>query len=1091
MTGALPMIAQGLPLAERSSGLACAPAQDHAAQRLARWRAQYPFATDQWWSARLSAAGLTEPQLLALLGEAAAQIAGRAPEPSWQEWLDRVLADGQDEGVATGGAARGIYFGALTMPLVAQARAGLLARLRAIPGGSGVLDPARLTEQLSVGLVAALDRMVLRTLVVEMERARLAGQLRADDAGERFAEFADGFARARRRRELLGQYPALARQLAIEAGGWVARSARFAGHLTDNADHVRDVFFDGHAPGMIEDVRPGLGDRHSGGSVTLVRWAGGLELMYKPRSLALDVHFGQLVAWAGTKGLTYPLHTAASLDLGDHGWMEVVRAQACADEAQRRRFYHRQGSLLALLYLLGANDMHGENLIAVGEHPVLVDLETLVQPKLPGGVRGQTPADAAAEEAAVSSVLAVGLLPQRSPGSREGGAADVSGLGWAPGQRGPLPVPVIRDARTDMMRVELAAPQLPVPAHRPVAGEAQLRLLDYAPDVLAGFTEAYQLCQEHAAELAEGPLASFRGDRVRVVVRHTAWYAAILSMSFHPDVLRDGLDREQLFDTLWREAPRSPVLAACAEHERADLWCNDIPLFATATDSTALLDSEQRPVPGLTLTPGIECMLSRLAGLGPEDLARQRWLITTALGTTAEAEDAVSATAPRRSVAAAQPLARRHLAAASGASRADLLSAADAIGHHLRQTAFREAGSAQWLGISSPQGTNWSVGPLRADFYNGLTGIALFLGHLGELTGDTAHSELARHTLRTARQQLDDDLAPRYGGMAGAGGIIYTLCELARLWDQEDLLEAAGRCARRTAPAASDDITFDFVGGSAGTIAGLLALNLMRPSDWLVDQVQACADRLLATAVGTGSGIGWLPRELSQADGAIAPIAGFAHGNAGIIAPLFMATDLLGDDRYRHAAAQALAYEQAFYDPSSGTWDQSRCYPELSVGSRLPPQVSWCRGAAGIGISRLSCLTRAGDQDASHREIDAALAAVSQANARSHCLCHGVAGTLELYLHAAATLGNPRWQLAADQLAARMLASIAKHGWSCGTPLNAQTPGLMVGLAGIGYGLLRAADPAHVPSVLALQAVQQPEEVIAPIPSARKGRVPT
>ncbi|MFL6196078.1 MAG: hypothetical protein ACJ75H_18005 [Thermoanaerobaculia bacterium] len=29
-------------------------------------------------------------------------------------------------------------------------------------------------------------------------------------------------------------------------------------------------------------------------------------------------------------------------------------------------------------------------------------------------------------------------------------------------------------------------------------------------------------------------------------------------------------------------------------------------------------------------------------------------------------------------------------------------------------------------------------------------------------------------------------------------------------------------------------------------------------------------------------------------------------------------------------------------------------------------------------------------------------------------------------------------------------------------------PGLLTGLAGIGYGLLRAADPEHVPSVLLL-----------------------
>ena len=40
------------------------------------------------------------------------------------------------------------------------------------------------------------------------------------------------------------------------------------------------------------------------------------------------------------------------------------------------RFYRRQGALLALLYALEATDFHAENLIASGEFPVLIDLET-------------------------------------------------------------------------------------------------------------------------------------------------------------------------------------------------------------------------------------------------------------------------------------------------------------------------------------------------------------------------------------------------------------------------------------------------------------------------------------------------------------------------------------------------------------------------------------------------------------------------------------------------------------------------------------------------------------------------------------------
>jgi lantibiotic modifying enzyme len=50
-----------------------------------------------------------------------------------------------------------------------------------------------------------------------------------------------------------------------------------------------------------------------------------------------------------------------------------------------------------------------------------------------------------------------------------------------------------------------------------------------------------------------------------------------------------------------------------------------------------------------------------------------------------------------------------------------------------------------------------------------------------------------------------------------------------------------------------------------------------------------------------------------------------------------------------------------------------------------------------------------------------------------------------------------------------ILRSIKEHGWRCGVPFGLETPGLMTGLAGIGYGLLRLAEPQRVPSVLLLE----------------------
>jgi lantibiotic modifying enzyme len=55
-----------------------------------------------------------------------------------------------------------------------------------------------------------------------------------------------------------------------------------------------------------------------------------------------------------------------------------------------------------------------------------------------------------------------------------------------------------------------------------------------------------------------------------------------------------------------------------------------------------------------------------------------------------------------------------------------------------------------------------------------------------------------------------------------------------------------------------------------------------------------------------------------------------------------------------------------------------------------------------------------------------------------------------------------------DRLAGMVLDSIDRHGWQCAGPGGVEMPGLMLGLAGIGYQMLRLADPDRVPSVLLL-----------------------
>ncbi len=135
------------------------------------------------------------------------------------------------------------------------------------------------------------------------------------------------------------------------------------------------------------------------------------------------------------------------------------------------RFYQRQGGYLALLYALEATDFHFENLIAAGEHPILIDLESLFHPH---SQISMTAADILNRDMVADSVLHVGLLPQISWGNTQVAGVDLSGLGGAKGQLTPDKVPKLLQVGTDTMRVERQQTVIPGSQNRPQLNQGNI-----------------------------------------------------------------------------------------------------------------------------------------------------------------------------------------------------------------------------------------------------------------------------------------------------------------------------------------------------------------------------------------------------------------------------------------------------------------------------------------------------------------------------------------------------------------------------------------------------------------------------------------
>lgn len=154
------------------------------------------------------------------------------------------------------------------------------------------------------------------------------------------------------------------------------------------------------------------GDTHDGKMVSIVEFEAG-KLIYKPRTAYPDIAYKEVLSMVSEGYID--MKTPKVLNYEDHSWHEFITQEECKSMIDVEHFYMRAGVHLAVLYSLGSTDIHYENLIAHGEYPVIIDLETIL--KVTFNKFGMSPVKNRIED----SVAATGMLPFFS----ESGVIDV------------------------------------------------------------------------------------------------------------------------------------------------------------------------------------------------------------------------------------------------------------------------------------------------------------------------------------------------------------------------------------------------------------------------------------------------------------------------------------------------------------------------------------------------------------------------------------------------------------------------------------------------------------------------------------------
>lgn len=1034
-----------------------APAQepygdtDLAARRLAAWGRASTGGDQALFERRLARDGLSIAKVMTRLGA----VRRVGPAPAWLAdavWiiaaLESSVASPQPAGETDG--AETCAFEPLLAPIADAAQARLQA---------AVAQPcAHLSDAARAGLRRALLRelsdLCAGALYERFSKARTAAAAAGADpaAQTRATALFDRFAADMRSggfRRLFTEKPVLLRLIATLTRQWLDVSCEFLRRLDADLPAIRrDLLGSGDA-GLIVQIEGGLSDPHNfGRSVQILTFAGGARVVYKPKDLRLDLAWRDLIARLNRADPPLTLRALRSIARDGYGWTEFVVHDACADARGAVGYFRHAGALLALFHVFAATDMHQENIIAAGDQPVAIDLETILQPSAEEHKIREPESEAfdAAMEIVGNSVMTVGLLPAY------GRSVDnnVFAMGGMTADWGARTVIRWNDINTDAMRPAKAKEPGTTNTNLPHVAGRYAKFADHIEDFIAGFIDYAHFLQREMRASPAGMIESFAGLPVRKVVRPTRFYYMLLQRLRNHQPMNDGATWSAQADFIARLASwdkDADPLWLLLRAERTALLSLNVPHFITPSDGTEVSD-----ISGATAqtaaVPGLARAAERAGNLDANEIAWQAEVIRAN----------TNAIAPRRAAPAPAEAADRLVDVPLARAKERFMAEAGRIAAEIAERAIRRGPGAAWIGLDWLGDADvFQLVCLGPDLYNGASGIALFLAAHAAAAEHAPSAELALAALSHLRKNLKSRNAARLaralgiGAATGLGSVVYAFAAIAKCLGNNDLLADAERAARLiTDELIAADKQLDVMSGSAGAILGLLRLHRDTGSDDARMRAIKCGEHLLAQPrLGAQGRRSWaIPGKPGRS------LNGMSHGAAGFAHSLAALAAATGREDFAQAAAECIAFEDSTYDAERHNW------PDLRADETHWP-CQWCHGATGIGLARLGAMRLGTDTArstaAARVDIENAVIGV-QTNKLTpvDTLCCGTLGGVEFLCEAADALARGDLR---ETAARRLLAVVERAGafgdyrWNNGE--RQFNLGLFRGLSGVGYTLLR------------------------------------
>lgn len=644
-----------------------------------------------------------------------------------------------------------------------------------------ILDNDLFFEKIFFSVSQKLFQIMYKTLILELRIAKNENLLNGKTPEERGYYFNDVLLNKKNYlNELYSSYPELIRIIDLQVINFINYLNELLKNTENEKCNLEKAFTNNKSIGYLCDIELGKGDYHNKGkSVTKLTFDSRVTLIYKPHKFDLEHAFCKFIKWFNTLNINevYTLECCKVHSCNDCGWMEYVDFSPCLTKDDVKKFYVRVGQLLCILYTLRANDFHYENLIAKGDQPILIDLETILgQGRFCYNIKTCT-AEQNAANLINESVTKISLLPTKIFNLKNNKSVSIGGLNLIEGQELPFTSFYIENIITDEVQVVEKYVKTGKTFNNPVLNDEIINSGNYVFDIIFGFKQTYRWIIENRKKYLEKIKEIFSNCQYRLILKPTNTYNQILDTSFHPDLLHNGVDRFVYLHRLGLLLEKNKKITKqrkLTKLELIDLMNGDMPYFYSSATDKSLFDGDKNKVKNFYSKSTIDNIIKHIDTMSLKDLDWQVFFIEVSYNKCNKPKINLSNSTINLDIK------RKDKLISSATDIANVILSRGIYGTFENKVnlTFIEKASENEISIGGASFT-------KDGLFDGNAGIALYFAVLSQYTNDESFKNIALTSLSKIitilEKKYTNEVYSKIDAQNGLTGILYTVLKISKI----------------------------------------------------------------------------------------------------------------------------------------------------------------------------------------------------------------------------------------------------------------------------------------------------------------------